>query len=208
MAAFIPSRRDEAVNRVALAKVREDKLREATRGFDGTWIAHPDLVSVARDAFAGHVSHAGSRSATPPGDDTAALLDVQIPGSGVTAAGVHTNIRVALEYLAAWLDGSGAVGIDNLMEDTATAEISRAQLWQWRRHRVPVDGGAPLTDAVYARERDGAVAALRSRTAGVATNRLADAAKLLDQLVLDDAFADFLTVAGAPYLDRDSLAQG
>jgi malate synthase len=204
MAAFIPSRRDEAVNRTALAKVREDKLREATRGFDGTWIAHPDLVSVAREAFKDHVSHAGSRSATPPGDDTSALLDVRIPGSSVTAAGVHTNIRVALEYLAAWLDGSGAVGIDNLMEDTATAEISRAQLWQWRRHRTPLDGGAPLTDALYARERDAALAALHARGAGVATTRLADAAALLDQLVLDDGFADFLTLAGAPYLDRDT----
>jgi malate synthase len=204
MAAFIPSRRDETVNRTAFAKVREDKMREAARGFDGTWIAHPDLVRVAREAFASHVSRAGTRSTTPPGDDTAALLDVRIPGGAVTAAGVHTNIRVALEYLAAWLDGSGAVGIDNLMEDTATAEISRAQLWQWRRQHVPIDGGGPLTNETYAKERDAALSVLRAR--GAAAGRLSDAATLLDQLVLGDTFAEFLTLAGASALDRDTQA--
>ena len=204
MAAFIPSRRDETVNRTAFAKVREDKMREAARGFDGTWIAHPDLVPVAREAFASHVSRAGTRSTTPPGDDTAALLDVRIPGGAVTAAGVHTNIRVALEYLAAWLDGSGAVGIDNLMEDTATAEISRAQLWQWRRQHVPIDGGGPLTNEMYAKERDAALSVLRAR--GAAAGRLSDAATLLDQLVLGDTFAEFLTLAGASALDRDTQA--
>jgi len=200
MAAFIPSRRDEEVNRVAFARVREDKMRESTRGFDGTWIAHPDLVPVARAAFADHVSHAGVRSTVPPGDDVSSLLDVRIPGSAVTTAGVQANVRVALEYLVGWLSGSGAVGIDNLMEDTATAEISRAQLWQWRRHGVAISGGGPLTREGYASDRDAAVAALRAR--GTDAGRLADAAALLDELVLSDAFAEFLTVAGAPYLAR------
>jgi malate synthase len=206
MAAFIPSRRDEAINRTAFARVREDKMREATRGFDGTWIAHPDLVPVARAAFAAHVSHAGTRSADPPGTDLSALLDVRIPGSGVTAVGVNANVRVALEYLVGWIGGSGAVGIDNLMEDTATAEISRAQLWQWRRHRVPVDGGGPLTRDGYASSRDTAMAILRER--GTDAGRLADAAALLDELVLNDTFAEFLTVAGARYLDRETRTNG
>lgn len=206
MAAFIPSRRDEAINRTAFARVREDKIREATRGFDGTWIAHPDLVPVARAAFAGHVSRAGARSAEPPGDDLTALLDVRIPGSGVTAAGVHGNVRVALEYLVSWLAGAGAVGIDNLMEDTATAEISRAQLWQWRRHRVPIDGGGPLTPEGYASSRDTAVAMLRARATDA--GRLADAVELLDQLVLSDVFVEFLTVAGARYLDGEAQPRG
>lgn len=206
MAAFIPSRRDEAVNRTAFARVREDKMREATRGFDGTWIAHPDLVPVARAAFAGHVSHAGTRSSVPPGADLSALLDVRIPGSTVTAGGVHGNVRVALEYLVGWIGGSGAVGIDNLMEDTATAEISRAQLWQWRRHRVPIDGGRPLTREGYTSSRQAAAVALRER--GADAGRLADAATLLDELVLSDVFADFLTVAGARFLERDPHSTG
>ena len=194
MAAFIPSRRDETVNRTAFAKVREDKMREAARGFDGTWIAHPDLVSVARDAFADHVSHAGSRSATPPGDDTSALLDVRIPGSGVTAAGVHTNIRVALEYLAAWLDGSGAVGIDNLMEDTATAEISRAQVWQGLHNRAQTDTGKTITPELV-RE----VIAEESKKLSSRPN-IGHAAKLLDELIISDQFADFMPLVAYEFV--------
>jgi len=105
-----------------------------------------------------------------------------------------------------WIGGSGAVGIDNLMEDTATAEISRAQLWQWRRHRVPIDGGKPLTREGYTSSRQAAAVALRER--GADAGRLADAATLLDELVLSDVFADFLTVAGARFLERDPHSTG
>jgi malate synthase len=201
MAAFIPSRRDEAVNKKAMAKVEEDKQREARQGFDGTWVAHPDLVAVAREAFESGIGPrdgAGAPSSAVVDNDTSQLLDVRVPAGAVTAHGVRTNVRVALEYLAAWLAASGAVGIDNLMEDTATAEISRGQLWQWRRHRVPVDGGAPLTREGYLALRGELLDSLQTRNDG---GRWADAAALLDELVLSDTFADFLTLPGARYLD-------
>ena len=197
MAAFIPSRRDEAVNRTALAKVREDKEREAGQGFDGTWVAHPDLVSVAREAFEGGQGQTAAQHAPR---DVDALLEVAIPGANVTAGGVRTNVRVAIEYLADWLAGSGAVGIDNLMEDTATAEISRAQLWQWRHHRVPVDGGAPFSREGYLALRGDVLSELQSRAAtGLAWQA---AAGLLDELVLTDTFVDFLTIPGQQRLEQ------
>ncbi len=196
MAAFIPSRRDEAINRTALTKVREDKEREAGQGFDGTWVAHPDLVAVAREAFE------GGQGATAPAHalrEIDALLDVKVPGAGVTAGGVRTNVRVAIEYLADWLAGSGAVGIDNLMEDTATAEISRAQLWQWRHHRVPVDGGTPFCREGYLAVRNDVLSELTTRPeAGLSWQA---AAALLDELVLTDTFVDFLTIPGQQRLD-------
>ncbi len=200
MAAFIPSRRDEQVNRVALAKVGEDKERESTDGFDGTWIAHPDLVPVARRAFeaAARAPRAGA-AATTLHDDTQVLIDVRVPNGAVTSAGVRSNVRVALQYIEAWLRGSGAVGIDNLMEDTATAEISRAQLWQWRHHRVPLADGGVMTRELYETLRGEERRAL-STGAGPAA-RWDDAAALLNELVLSDHFIDFLTVAGARYLD-------
>ena len=208
MAAFVPSRRDEVVNRTAFAKVREDKEREASQGFVGTWVAHPDLVPVAREAFEAQ-ARVGSAGAAPapsvPEASVAALLDVRVPGGRVTVAGVETNVRVALEYLAAWIGGLGAVAIDNLMEDTATAEISRAQLWQWRRHGVPVSGAGPFTIEMYSQARDKALATLRARDESHAP--LAEAAALLDDLVLSETFADFLTLPGARYLEAANPAQ-
>ncbi len=137
MAAFIPSRRDPEVNAVALAKVREDKEREAGQGFDGTWVAHPDLVPVAREAFDA-VLGARPNQIERQRDDvevTAAdLLDVAATPGSVTEEGLRNNVSVGIQYLAAWLRGSGAVAIFNLMEDAATAEISRSQVWQWLRH--------------------------------------------------------------------------
>jgi malate synthase len=183
MAAFIPSRRDAAVNEVALRKVREDKTREAEAGYDGTWVAHPDLVPVAMEAFSVRrplTAHA------VPGDDTSALLDVRVPGGKITEAGVRSNVRVAYRYIEAWLRGQGAVGIDNLMEDTATAEIARAQLWQWIRHRAVMAEGGVVTPEVYMSAR---ASALGGQEAG-------QAAWLLDQLVLGDVFIDFLTLPG------------
>ena len=188
MAAFIPSRKDPAVNEVAMRRVLEDKTREAEGGFDGTWVAHPDLVPVALEAFSARGAPA---PAPPPGDDTSGLLDVRIPGGVVTAAGVRSNVRVALLYLESWLRGQGAVGIDNLMEDTATAEISRAQLWQWIRHRVVMDGGAVVTPEVY-------MAARNEVLAGAPPG---PAVGLLDQLVLGDVFIDFLTLPGIRLLE-------
>jgi malate synthase len=134
MAAFIPSRKDPEVNRVALAKVREDKEREAAQGFDGTWVAHPDLVPVATEVFdsvLGERPNQIDRLRDDVMPDEAALLSIQDTPGEITAQGLHTNVSVGIRYLDAWLHGVGAAAIDNLMEDAATAEISRAQVWSW-----------------------------------------------------------------------------
>ncbi len=148
MAAFIPSRRDPEVNATALARVREDKGREARDGFDGAWVAHPDLVPVVQEVF-DQVLQRGPHQKDRRRDDVRVtgteLLDVRVPGGRITDAGVHSNVSVALQYLEAWLRGSGAVAINNMMEDTATAEIARAQLWQWIRHGVRTEEGHAVT---------------------------------------------------------------
>jgi len=134
MAAFIPSRRDPEVNAVALAKVAEDKAREAGDGFDGTWVAHPDLVPVAKaefDAVLGERPNQVSRKRDDVHVEESQLVDFTIPGSDVTDEGLRVNVSVGVRYVDAWLKGVGAAAIDNLMEDAATAEISRAQVWSW-----------------------------------------------------------------------------
>ncbi|MFN2431237.1 MAG: malate synthase A [Gemmatimonadota bacterium] len=199
MSAFIPSRRDARVNEVALARVREDKQREAEEGFDGTWVAHPDLVPVARQVFddrlgdAPHQKHRLREDVRVAAED---LLDVRIPDGGVTSAGVRQNVAAALQYLAAWLGGSGAVAIHDLMEDTATAEISRAQLWQWLRLRVPLPEGERVTPELYRGVREAELAELAAR--GDEGGLAGEAARLLDRLVLDDGFTAFLTLAAQP----------
>jgi malate synthase len=196
MAAFIPSRRDADVNATALAKVREDKERESGDGFDGTWVAHPDLVPVAREVFDRVLSgrpHQKDRMRDDVRISPNQLLDVAIAGGRITDAGVRTNVDVALQYLDAWLRGTGAVAIHNLMEDAATAEISRSQLWQWLTHRVAVDGSGTMSANVYRQIREQVVAELRK--AAPAESRLDDAAALLDDLVLGE-WQDFLTVPG------------
>jgi malate synthase len=136
MAAFIPSRRDPELNELALAKVREDKLRESADGFDGTWVAHPDLVPVATEVFDGVLGERPNQvdrlrdEVRVAADD---LIDFSVPGGEVTEDGLRTNVSVGVRYLDAWLSGVGAAAIDNLMEDAATAEISRAQVWSWVR---------------------------------------------------------------------------
>src|SRR5204862_2822170 len=137
MAAFIPSRKDPEVNEVALARVREDKLRESGDGFDGTWVAHPDLVPTATEVFdaaLGDRTNQLERLREDVSVEAADLLNVPATPGEVTAEGVRTNVSVGIRYLASWLSGMGAAAIDNLMEDAATAEISRSQIWQWLRH--------------------------------------------------------------------------
>ena len=207
MAAFIPSRRDAAVNERAMAKVREDKERESGDGFDGTWVAHPDLVPLATEVFDVVLGdrpnqHAARRDDAPLGrevpGDAAALLDLRVPGGRVTETGARLNVSVGLRYLDAWLGGNGAAAINNLMEDAATAEISRSQLWQWRVAGARLEDGSAFDAARFAAIRAEELALLGGRSVG----RLADAVDLLDRLVLDDAFADFLTRSAYPLLDR------
>jgi len=194
MAAFIPSRRDQEANAIALAKVQEDKQREAADGFDGSWVAHPDLVPVARavfDAALGNRPHQKHRRREAMNVTAHQLLDTRIPAGAVTIGGVRSNIRVALEYLDNWLEGRGAVGIDNLMEDSATAEISRMQLNQWLRHGVRLEDGEPLHLARYRELLEEEANALRSRGG---LTRLDEAAALLDRVVRQEPPVDFLTL--------------
>jgi malate synthase len=173
MAAFIPSRRDPDVNERALAKVREDKERESGAGFDGTWVAHPDLVETAMAEFGRSNQLDRLREDVAVGADD--LLDFGIPGGEITEEGLRANVSVGVRYLAAWLAGTGAAAIDNLMEDTATAEISRSQVWQWVR------AGRFGKDEVRAE-----VDALREEHP--------DACEVFEQVALSDDLVEFLTL--------------
>jgi malate synthase len=200
MAAFIPSRRDPEVNATAMAKVRDDKERESGDGFDGTWVAHPDLVPLATEIFDGVLGaapHQKDRLREEVAVAGEQLRDLRVPGGSVTEAGYRLNVSVAIQYLAAWLDGNGAAAINNLMEDAATAEICRSQLWQWRTSRTPLDDGREASADLYRAIRDEELGRLGGPTAG----RFGDAAGLLDRLVLDDDFAEFLTLRAYGLLD-------
>jgi malate synthase len=198
MAAFIPSRRDEEVNRTALARVREDKRAEAELGYDGAWVAHPDLVPVVAAVFDDVLGRRPNQKERIPTAQVTAerLLDVRIPGGRVTEAGVRGNVSVALQYLEAWLRGAGAVAINNMMEDTATAEIARAQLWQWIHHATVTDAGRPVTlDRVRAMLAEEAAARRGS------SGRWDAATQLLDALVASGPFPEFLTLAAYERLE-------
>jgi len=200
MAAFIPSRKDAEVNERALAKVREDKEREARDGFDGTWVAHPDLVPVAKEIFDRHLGdrqHQKERMREEVDVSTDDLLDFRVEGGQVTEDGVRANVNIALQYLDAWLQGTGAAAIHNLMEDAATAEISRTQLWQWVWNEAPLADGRDMSADLYRQIRDEELAKLGGKDQG----RLRDAAALLDELVLSPEMQPFLTSLAYRYLD-------
>ncbi len=199
MAAFIPSRRDPEINAVALAGVREDKVRESADGFDGTWVAHPDLVPVAGQVFEaalGGRPHQKERRREDVSVSPRDLAAFTVPGGTITEAGVRQNVNVALQYLASWLSGVGAAGIFNLMEDTATAEISRAQLWQWVHRRGVLDDARPVTPELYAAVRDEELAKLEGLS-----GPLGEAAAILDELVLPETFTEFLTLNAYAHLE-------
>ena len=182
MAAFIPSRRDPEVNAVALAKVREDKEREASQGFDGTWVAHPDLVPVAMEAFDAILGERPNQIERQRDDvNTAAadLLNVAATPGEITEAGLRNNVSVGIQYLAAWLRGSGAVAIFNLMEDAATAEISRSQIWQWLHHgRISAADVRRITDEETAKLGPG----------------FDDARTIFEQIATQPEYVEFLTL--------------
>jgi malate synthase len=201
MAAQIPISNDPAANEAALAKVRADKLREVTAGHDGTWVAHPALVAVAREVFDAHMPQPNQLDKARP--DVVPSRDTLLaPSSGtITHTGFEANIEVCLRYLAAWLDGLGCVPIHHLMEDAATAEISRTQLWQWlHAGKLRFDGtAAPIDFALF----DATLATVRQRLAATpmpGQARVARAAELLGELTHADTLADFLTLAAYPEL--------
>jgi malate synthase len=187
MAAFIPSRRDPAVNAIALEKVREDKDREASQGFDGTWVAHPDLVPVALESFVrvlGDRPNQIDRQRDDVHVTSSDLLDVAATPGAITEDGLRNNVSVGIQYLAAWLHGSGAVAINNLMEDAATAEISRSQIWQWLHHgRIRPEDVTRVTEEEVAKLGDG----------------YDDARAIFERIATQPDYVEFLTL---PAYDR------
>jgi malate synthase len=203
MAAFIPNRRDPDLNAAAMAKVRDDKTREAGGGFDGSWVAHPDLVPLCREVFDGVLGDAPNQLGRAREDvkpDAAALLDLATAGGERTEAGLRNNVAVALRYLRSWLAGTGAVAIFNLMEDAATAEIARSQIWQWLRGGIELADGTPTTRDLVERIIAEEMAAI-AKADGDEYDRAgyAQARDLFIEVALADEFVEFLTL---PAYDR------
>ncbi len=205
MAAQIPIKDDLAANAAAMAKVRDDKEREAAEGFDGTWIAHPGLVGLARQVFDAHMP--GPNQIARRRDDvrvSAADL-LQAPAGTISEAGLRLNINVGIGYIEAWLRGIGCVPLHNLMEDAATAEISRAQVWQWRRYGARFADGRAVDAALIGRIIQEQLAAAENAlgAAGFAAGRHQDAAALFRQLVEAEDFAEFLTLPAYDLLIKE-----
>ena len=207
MAAFIPSRKDAQVNEVALAKVTEDKVRESSDGFDGTWVAHPDLVPVAKEPFdkvlgaAPHQKHRMREEVSITAND---LLNFNIPNTSITETGFRNNISVGLQYIESWLRGVGAVAIFNLMEDAATAEISRSQVWQWLHHEnATLVDGRRINLALYRTLVDEEVKKIERwiGTEAFVSSRYELAGSLFDRLVTQENYEEFLTLGAYTYLD-------
>jgi len=196
MAPFIPSRKNPEINEKARAQTRADKEREIKDGFDGTWVAHPDLVPVAKEVFDEKLGkpHQKERLREEVRVEARELQDTKVPGGTITEAGVRNNISVALQYLSAWLGGNGAVAIFNLMEDAATAEISRAQLWQWVQNGAKLADGRLIDRALYEKLRDEELAKLPDSA------QLKQARRILDDLVLGE-FVEFLTLPAYEQLE-------
>jgi malate synthase len=206
MAALIPSRRDEEANAKALEGVREDKEREVGQGYDGTWVAHPDLVPVARGVFE-HGLHGAPNQLERQREDVhvsaAELLDLPATPGEITEAGVRTNVNVGFQYISFWLTGRGAAAINSLMEDAATAEISRTQIWQWVHHGVPLEDGREVTPELVREVLDEETAKIREAV-GEETwraGRPADTREIFETVALSPELIEFLTIPAYRYLD-------
>ncbi|MEX2461262.1 MAG: malate synthase A [Paenibacillaceae bacterium] len=204
MAAQIPVKRNPQLNEEAMNKVRLDKLREVRNGHDGTWVAHPGLVSVAMDIFNEHMKTPNQINKSLADLNITAADLLEIPQGSITEAGVRTNINVGIQYIEAWLRGSGAVPINNLMEDAATAEISRAQLWQWIHHPKGVlDDGRKLTIELYENilaEEYQKIKQQQFNESDSSDSKIDMASELFKQLTVLPEFEDFLTLQGYQYL--------
>ncbi len=200
MAAQIPIKNDPAANEAALAKVRADKLREVTDGCDGTWVAHPGLVPVAKQVFDEHMPQPNQYGRQRPDVSVSArdLLDFQ-PEKPITEAGVRNNISVGIQYLGSWLAGNGCVPVFNLMEDAATAEISRSQIWQWiRSPKGVLDDGRKVTSSLF---RQLLAEELEKVKAAGGEGKLDEGAKLFEKITTDDHYVEFLTLPAYPLID-------
>jgi len=205
MAAQIPIKNDPAANEAAIEKVRQDKLREVTDGHDGTWVAHPGLVPVALEAF-NRIMPTPNQITLKKRDDVnvgaADLLKFE-PEQPITEKGLRLNINVAIQYIGAWLAGQGAVPIFNLMEDAATAEISRSQVWQWiRSPKGKLDDGRKVTKEMVALMIPEEMAKIRALLGDAfAAGKYEDAAKIFADLVNNDTFVEFLTLPAYERID-------
>ncbi|MCL4401626.1 MAG: malate synthase, partial [Acidobacteria bacterium] len=197
MAAQIPIKNDPEANERALEKVRQDKLREVEAGHDGTWVAHPGLVPVAREIFDSHMSGPNQIGRQPKAQVTAPDL-LTVPHGDITDEGLEWNIDVGIQYLASWLGGNGCVPIYNLMEDAATAEICRAQVWQWVRHGAMINGCWPVTAELVKHIIAKRVEALRGTWPGP---QLEAAASLYESMMTSLEFPEFLTLAAYEHID-------
>jgi len=202
MAAQIPNNSDAAANELAIAKVRADKVREVNQGHDGTWVAHPALVGVAKKIFDEGVPGKNQLGVIPSNARVTGEDLLRVPKGQVTEAGLRTNIDVGIQYIEAWLRGSGAVPLYHLMEDTATAEISRAQLWQWIHHGVAMTSGGKVTLEEVRRLIREEIGHIRERVGDqrYSAGKYELAAKLFDSLIASQEFEDFLTLAAYEHL--------
>ncbi len=201
MAAFIPSRRDADVNAIAMSRVREDKLREVNDGFDGTWVAHPDLVALATEVFdevLGERPNQIDRQRPEVHVTAADLVAFDKTGGTITEAGLRQNVSVGIQYIESWLRGVGAAAIFNLMEDAATAEISRSQLWQWMHNDAHLDDGRAVTPELVRQITDEELAKLPAEEPG---RRFIEAREIFEKVAIADHFEDFLTLPAMSYID-------
>jgi len=206
MAAFIPSRRDAEVNRVAMAKVKEDKDREAGDGFDGTWVAHPDLVDIATEAFdrvLGDSPNQLDRQRPDVQVTAGQLSDVRVPRGTITEGGLRLDVSVGIQYIESWMRGVGAAAINNLMEDVATAEISRSQVWQWCRHAARLAEGASVTPDLVREIADDEMTTLRAKHGEELwkKGRFSEARQVFEEVALAEEFPEFLTLVAERYID-------
>jgi malate synthase len=206
MAAFIPSRKDPEVSRAALAKVKEDKDREANDGFDGTWVAHPDLVETATEAFdrvLGDRPNQLERQRPEVSVTGSQLIEVKVPGGTITESGVRLNVSVGIQYLESWMRGTGAAAINNLMEDVATAEISRSQIWQWVKHSSEMSDGQKVSADLVREIADDEMAKLRERLGDQAwsKSRFKEARQVFEEVALSPTFQLFLTLVAQKHID-------
>ncbi len=206
MAAFIPSRKDPDVNEQAISKVKEDKERESSDGFDGSWIAHPDLVAPVKEVFdsvLGDNPNQLERQRDEVSVRAGELLDVSIEGSSVTEEGLRNNVNVGLQYLSSWLSGIGAAGIFNLMEDAATCEISRSQVWQWVHQGVQLESGEKVTAELVRRIEDEELERIKESVGEEVFNKAPakQARAIFEDVALADDFIEFLTLPAYELLD-------
>jgi malate synthase len=206
MAAFIPSRKDPEINEAALGKVRDDKEREATDGFDGTWVAHPDTVSTALEEFDRVLGERPNQLERQRDDvDVSAgdLLNVEATPGEKTEEGLRNDVSVGIQYLSHWLLGQGAAGIFNMMEDAATSEIARSQVWQWVRHRVRLAEGPQVTPSLVRTVIEDELEKIREAVGDevYAKSRPDEARALFEQVALSDELVEFLTLPAYDYID-------